>query len=132
MYLEYMDPVRNYNLIGLIKNKIMDNKEKDISNGVDELSQILKHEEDNKNKLALTEQKAKQEIEQKEEQLKDRLEKESALTEQEKASLLAEKEQRIKKIERETEEKLQVKLKELENVNKEKALQYISKSLLGD
>ena len=101
-------------------------------NFMDELSQILKHEENNKNRLSLAEERAKQEIEQKEKELKEKLEERSVLTESEKTGFLAEKEEKIKKIEKDAEDKLQVKLKELEGVNKEKALQYISKSLLGD
>ncbi|KPJ55151.1 hypothetical protein AMJ47_01385 [Parcubacteria bacterium DG_72] len=92
---------------------------------MNELSQILKKEEDNKNKLFLAEKKAKQEIEQREKELKEKLEKETSLTESEKANLLAEKDQRIKKIEQETAKRLQVELKELEKIDKEKTLQYI-------
>ncbi len=101
-------------------------------NFMDDLSQILKHEEDNKNRLSLVEEKARQEIEQKEKELKEKLKKESVLTESEKAGFLAEKEEKIKKIEKDAQDKLRTKLKELEGINKEKALQYISKSLLGD
>ena len=94
---------------------------------MNELSQILKHEEDNKNKLFLAGEKAKQEIEQKEKELKEKLEKESGLTKLEKDNLLVEKDQRIKSIEQEIQRKLQTELKELKKVDKEKALQYIVK-----
>ncbi len=92
---------------------------------MNELSQILKKEQDDKDKLFLAEKEAEKEIEQREKELKDKLEKGSGLTESEKASFLAERDQRIKKIEKELHEKLQAELKELENIDKEKALKYI-------
>ena len=79
---------------------------------MNELSQILKKEDDDKNKLFLAEEKAKQEIEQKEKELKEKLEKETGLTESEKANLLAKKDQRIKEIEQKTAKRLQAELKE--------------------
>lgn len=97
---------------------------------MDELSQILKHEEDNKNRLFLVEEKNKQELEQKEKELKEKLTRESVLTELEKNDLLNNKKVEIKRIEQDVEEKLQGKLKKLEKIDKKKALEYIIKSLL--
>ena len=92
---------------------------------MNELSQILKKEQDDKNKLLLAEKEANQEIGQREKELKEKLEEGSGLAEPEKAGLLAQKEQRIKKIEKELHEKLQAELKKLENIDKERALKYI-------
>jgi len=97
---------------------------------MNELAQILKHEENNESKLLLAEEKAKQEIEQRKEALKHKLETEPVLEESEKANVLKQKELQMNKIARETEQELLAQMKDLEEKkekNISKAVDYIIK-----
>lgn len=102
---------------------------------MDEISRILKHEEDNNNKLFSADELAKKELDEKEKELKEKLEKESVLKESEKEAILAEKEKELKRIEEAAEKDLSVKIQELNNEKKqnmEETVNFIVKNSFND
>jgi len=98
---------------------------------MDEISTILKHEEDNKNKLLSADESVKEELDRKRKELEEKLQKESVLTEPEKAGILSRKEQEIEEIENQSKRDLSVKTQELnesKEKNMEKVVDYIVKN----
>jgi len=98
---------------------------------MDELNQILKHEEDNKRKIALAQESAREEISRKEEDLKQRLLTESVLQDSEKDSLVEERDRKIKEAEEHEGAIFKKELKEMKerkDKNMDKAVSYIIES----
>jgi len=102
---------------------------------MDELTQILSHEEKNRGLVEKEREKAKQELQDKKEKIAEILETNSALTAEEKSEVLAEEKRELKKIEEEKKKELDLKLSKLDENKEEKiqlAVNYIIKNSFRD
>lgn len=102
---------------------------------MDELTQILSHEEKNRDIIEKERKRVAQELQDKEKKLVEMLETESGLTTEEKMGIWAEKERELKKIREDKKKELDLKISEL-NENKEEkitlAVDYILKNSFQD
>lgn len=102
---------------------------------MDELSQILSHEEKNRNIIRKEREKVERELKCKEEKITKMLETEPILMVEEKVEVLAGKEKEIKKIEIEKKKELNIKISKLTENKEEKiksAVDYIIKHSFKD
>ena len=102
---------------------------------MDELTQILSHEEKNRNIIEKRREKVAQELQDKEKKIVKMLETEPGLTSEENKEILIEKGIELKKIEKEKKKELDLKMSKL-NENKEKKIaltvDYIIKNSFQD
>ncbi len=102
---------------------------------MDELTQILSHEEKNREIIEQERKKVERELEEKESKIANMLETEPMLTAEEKKEILAEKERELKKIELEKKKELDSKISKLTENKDEKiklAVDYIIKNSFKD
>ena len=112
------------------RNKLGKNRK-----NMDELATILKHEEDNKDKLILAEKKSEEEIESKEKQLREEVLEKAGLTESEKSQITAKYKEKIEKVGKELKEEFDLAMARLEEKRKDntkKAVGYILKNSLEE
>lgn len=98
-----------------------------------ELPQILKKEQEQKEKIEQARKAAQQEIETRKQELTQKLAKESVLSENEKNEILEHKQKEIKTIRAESEKRLEAALRKLETQTKanfQKAVEFVVKELL--